>query len=97
VGASLGWMGLRLTRFETSLGETFYTPNATLGVGVTLIFIGRLVYRLTQVVGPHDPATRAASLQNPLTLAVFGLTAGYYICYYIGVLVRGQRIAAQPV
>lgn len=87
----LGWLGLRLTRFDLSSEEKFYTPNTALGLAVTVLFVGRIVYRVVTVFGT-DRATdmSPSTFQNPLTLLVFGLTAGYYITYYVGVYFRGR-------
>jgi hypothetical protein len=87
----LGLLGLRLTRFELSAEEKFYTPNTILGVAVTLLFVGRIVYRMVALFGPDRAAGMPPSpFQNPLTLFIFGLTAGYYITYNVGVFLRGR-------
>ncbi|OWQ85687.1 hypothetical protein CDN99_21655 [Roseateles aquatilis] len=49
VGAGLGLYGHRLTRFEITPQGAFYTPNAHLGIALSLLFIGRLAYRLASV------------------------------------------------
>jgi hypothetical protein len=88
----LGLFGLRLTRFDFSNGQQFYTPNTALGLAVTLLFIGRIIYRVVTLLGAsHVDGPPPSVFQNPLTLLVFGLTAGYYITYYFGVLSRGQK------
>lgn len=94
VGAALGVLGLRLTRFEKSGEQIFYIPNSILGISITLLFIGRLAYRIAFLVsaGPGE-AARSSMVQNPLTLAFFGLTAGYYVVYNIGVLIHGRKVA----
>ena len=48
-GAALGRLGLRLTRFEQTPLGLFYTPNAHLGVALSLLFLGRLIYRVFQL------------------------------------------------
>jgi len=87
-GALLGVFGLSKTRFEPTPEGLFYTPNAHLGIALSLLFVGRIAYRLFEIytAGPavhHDMSDFARS---PLTLAVFGLLAGYYISYAIGLL-----------
>jgi hypothetical protein len=88
-GAALGVLGLRKTRFER-IGsgvstEFFYTPNAHIGVLVSLLFVGRLLYRGYEfyVLGTAQPQDFASS---PLTLLVFGVLAGYYTTYAAGLL-----------
>jgi hypothetical protein len=91
----LGLFALRLTRFELGAEEKFYTPNAIIGIAVTLLFIGRLAYRISTIfTAPPIDGPPPSTFQNPLTLVVFGITAGYYITYYTGVFLRG-RAAAQ--
>lgn len=84
-GFLLGWRGLRLAQFErTSEGE-FCRPNTQLGIALTVLLVARLAYHL--LAGSGSP-TPALSMQSPLTLGLFGVTAGYYIAYYAGVLRR---------
>ncbi len=51
----LAWLGLRLTKFETTPEGKFYTPNTALGVAVIVLFVGRLVYRVFALYGAPDP------------------------------------------
>ena len=85
LGALLGMFGLRKTRFERVGSEFFYTPNAHIGVLVSLLFVGRLLYRGYEfyVLGTAQPQDFASS---PLTLLVFGVLAGYYTMYAAGIL-----------
>jgi hypothetical protein len=93
-GAALGYLGLRLTRFETTADGDRYIPNPWIGAVLTALLMGRVAYRFI-VAGPamadaaqqHGPAFG----DSPLTLVVFGLTVGYYIAYYIGLLVHHKR------
>jgi hypothetical protein len=91
-GAALGRFGLAKTRFDATPGGLFYTPNAHLGVALSLVLVARIVYRLVEIYasGPLTPHGMNDFARSPLTLAVFGLLAGYYICYAIG-LVRWRR------
>ncbi|MDB5935966.1 MAG: hypothetical protein JWQ01_3310 [Massilia sp.] len=84
-GAALGVLGLRKTRYEHIGSEFFYTPNAHIGVLVSLLFVGRLLYRGYEfyVLGTAQPQDFASS---PLTLLVFGVLAGYYTTYAAGIL-----------
>jgi hypothetical protein len=87
-GGVLAVYGLRLTRFERTAQGLFYTPNAYLGVALSLLLIGRVLYRLMQVYS-GDVLTAAASsdfVRTPATLAIFGTLAGYYVAYAIGLL-----------
>ena len=86
-GALLGLFGLRKTQFERTGDGFFYTPNAHLGLALSLLFAVRVAFRLVQ---PQDSGEFASS---PLTLGVFGLLAGYYVAYAIG-LVRWRAQAS---
>ena len=87
-GAALGLAGLRLTKFDTTEAGHFYKPDTRIGVAISLLLIGRLAYRfwvlrdVTAAPG-HPPA-----MQSPLTFFVVGLTFGYYIVYYTGLLLH---------
>jgi hypothetical protein len=91
-GALLAVYGLRLTRFEPTPHGLFYTPNAHLGIALSLVFLGRILYRMFEVfslqaAGASGPPSFTRS---PLTLAVFGILAGYYMTYSLG-LIRWRR------
>jgi hypothetical protein len=90
-GGALAVYGLRKTKFEVVPGMIYYTPNAHLGIALSLLFVGRIIYRFVEVYSmAPGTATGADFARSPLTLAVFGLLAGYYIGYAIG-LVRFRR------
>ena len=88
LGALLGVFGLSKTRFEPTLQGLFYTPNAHLGIALSLLFVGRIAYRLFEVYVVESTVRHGMGdfARSPLTLAVFGLLAGYYISYAIGLV-----------
>lgn len=89
VGVGLGVYGLRLTRFEATPAGLFYTPNAHLGIALSLLFIGRIAYRAAQLflLAPAGaPPSTDAFMRSPWTLLIFGTLAGYYVCYAVGLL-----------
>ena len=88
-GVLLGVYGHTKTRFEHTSEGLFYTPNAHLGIALSALFTGRIVYRLYEI---YANAGAAPSLANPLTLGLFGLLAGYYVSYAIGLLRWRQRV-----
>lgn len=93
-GAVLGYFGLKHTKFEVTSEGRFYTPHTYIGLAVTALFIGRLLYRyLGMYNGLVPPANTGQDLaaiyrHNPSTLAVIGALVGYYVLYYVGVLQR---------
>lgn len=98
-GVALGLWGLRLTRFERKDDGVHYIPHSWFGIGIAALLVGRLIYRF-MVFSPaaqqaaQNTAPFAIYQRSPLTLALFGLLVGYYVCYYIGVLRAAKK---QPV
>jgi hypothetical protein len=100
VGAVVGWFALRHTEFEATPVGYFYTPHLYIGIAVTALFVGRLLYRVALVydrtsagAGGGTPAPD----NNPLTLGILFLTASYYVVYCTGLLQwlrRAQRAAS---
>jgi len=96
-GVVLAWFGLKHTQFEVTPEGRFYTPHTYIGAFVSILFLGRILYRffglysagqsLTQTGG--DPF--AAYQKSPLTLAIFGVLVGYYVAYYAGLLMRSRE------
>jgi hypothetical protein len=97
VGAAVGWFALRHTEFEATPEGYFYTPHLYIGIAVTSLFVGRILYRFALLysvagsIGTDKPAP--APDNNPLTLGILFLTAGYYIVYCTGLLrwLRGAQ------
>ena len=98
LGIALGMLGTRLTRFEATPAGLFYTPNTHLGIALSLLLVLRVCYRFV-VLQMNGAAADAQSMQlgsSPLTMAIFGTLAGYYLTYAIGLLRWRARVAAQP-
>jgi len=99
LGVALGVYGLRLTTFEATPQALFYTPNAHLGIALSLLMFGRVAYRMAQLYGVVASASAAAPTEffrSPLTLAIFGTLAGYYATYAIGLLRWRRRVGVTP-
>jgi len=88
VGAALAVTALRLTRFEVTPDGLFYTPNAPLGIALTVLMVGRIGYRMYEVwsMGPMLARDNTEFIRSPITLVIFGVLAGYYIAYAIGLV-----------
>jgi hypothetical protein len=88
IGSLLGHFGQRRTRFEATPQGLFYTPNAHLGIVLSLLFVARIIYRFVEIYAfePTVPQGMDDFARSPLTLAVFGLLAGYYVTYAIGLV-----------
>jgi len=92
-GGVLAVYGLRKTRFEPTPHGLFYTPNAHLGIALSLLFVARIVYRFIEIyaLGTVPMENGAVDFaRSPLTLVVFGILAGYYMGYAVG-LVRWRN------
>jgi hypothetical protein len=93
-GTALGFYGLRLTKFEQTPLGLFYTPNAHLGIALSLLFVARIGYRAAQLYLATGAIQEAPNsfVRSPLTLLIFGTLAGYYVAYAVGLL-RWRRRA----
>ena len=98
VGIGLGLLGTRLTKFEATPAGLFYTPNAHLGIALSLLFVAKLAWTFVmprlQGAGGDPHSMRAAA--TPLTMAIFGMLAGYYVTYAIGLLRWRAQVTSQP-
>jgi len=100
VGVALALWGASRTRFESSNGRRYYVPHTYTGIAVSLLFVGRLVYRLAQSSGALSAAgggtaptaAPVATMRSPLTMAIFFVLIGYYVCYYSWVLWKSRHI-----
>ena len=98
VGIALGLLGTRLTKFEATPAGLFYTPNAHLGIALSLLLVLRLGYRfvtLQAIGGNVDPHAMQVG-SSPLTMGLFGMLAGYYVTYAIGLLRWRAQVTGQP-
>jgi len=98
IGVGLAVYGLRHTKYENTAEGLYYTPNAHIGIALSLLLAGRIAYRFFQmyvssaaVAQPPQDFTR-----SPLTLLIFGTTAGYYAWYALGLLRWHRSVAKEP-
>jgi len=87
LGAPLGFWGLRLTKFETTDEGHFYIPNTHIGIVLSVLVAGRMIYRMWQL-NAMAAGSQPQMFQSPLTMFILGLTLGYYLVYRIGLLVH---------
>jgi hypothetical protein len=103
LGLVLALYAIAHTKFEVTPEGRFYTPNLYIGMTVTALFIGRIIYRFIAVYpvlhgavqqaqqNPQMQMDPFASYQHsPLTLGLYFLLAGYYICYYAGIIIKSR-------
>jgi hypothetical protein len=99
-GAALALLGLKHTQFEVTPEGHFYTPHTYIGLAVTALFLGRIVYRYSAVLaspqaqpGPPNPNPFAAYQNSPWTAGIFGVLVAYYILYYVGILLKSRTLS----
>jgi hypothetical protein len=99
-GVALGLVGLRLTKFETTEEGHFYTPDTRIGVAISLVLTGRIIYRFAILKDTNDAVAAGhpptGSQLTPLTFFIAGLTVGYYMVYYIGLFVHTHDKTPAP-
>lgn len=104
IGIALGLWAIVHTKFEATPEGRFFRPNGYIGMAVVALLIGRLLYRFAVVYpvihGAMHQAAQNPQLQtnpfatyerSPLTLGIYFILAGYYICYYVGVLIKSRE------
>ncbi len=100
VGAALGHLALRHTRFEVTAQGRYYTTHTYIGLLITALFVGRIVYRMLSIypamqsVGQVNETFFEGYHKSPLTLAILGVLIGYYVLFNIGVLRKSREPVA---
>ncbi len=96
IGVGLAVYGLRLTKFENQPDGLYYTPNAHIGIALSLLFAGRVAYRMIQLYGSSNGLSEpsAAFVSSPITLLIFGTLVGYYVWYAIGLIRKHRSLIA---
>jgi hypothetical protein len=108
-GVALALWGAARTRFRRIDNQLYYVPHTYTGVAVSLLFLGRLIYRFLQIfaathasgtpgLNPVDRAFAPAGMvRSPLTVGLFFVLIGYYVCYYGVVLWQSKRVAVEDI
>jgi len=99
-GVVLGMLALKLTRFEIDGRNDCYFSNPWIGMALTALFLGRLLYRLMVLYPEMTQGASggyAAYQRSPLTMMILGLLLGYYIAYYVGLLIHHRRVTAYSI
>ena len=100
-GIALALWGASRTKFVRDGGALFYLPHTYTGLAVSALILGRIVYRFAQLYPagglspPGSPAldAQAAMVKSPLTVGLFFVLIGYYVCYYGRVLWKSRRVS----
>jgi hypothetical protein len=99
-GIALALWGASRTRFIRDGDRLFYLPHTYTGIAVSALVLGRIVYRLAglyatggfPIPGNPAPDAHADMAKTPLTVGIFFVLIGYYVCYYGRVLWKSKRI-----
>jgi len=100
VGIGLALWGASRTRYVRDGGRLFYIPHTYTGITVSALLLARILYRFAAIyttgglsvpVGPA-PGTPEAMVKTPLTLGLFFVLIGYYVCYYSRLIWKSKRI-----
>ena len=93
-GALLAGFALRHTHAEVIEGKRFYTPNPWIGGALSLLLVGRLVWRMGSGGFAAMTGGGAAGQQaSPLTLGIGAMLVGFYVVNSIGLFVQMRRLA----
>jgi hypothetical protein len=90
-GVGAAWYGLRRTSFERRQDGVYYTPNLYVGLAVSALFLARLIYVLA-VYGFSAFSDPQQAPYHPVTGVIAFLFIGYYVAYYVGVILRSREI-----
>ncbi|GMA64348.1 hypothetical protein NZD89_03185 [Alicyclobacillus fastidiosus] len=105
IGGIIAYISARTTKFEMRNGRWGYLQHLWIGIGLIILFIGRLAFRFIeisqdvgkiqqqQVSGQNQLA--AQSFSDPWTAGVFMLLVAYYIGYFIFLLRKAREFENQ--
>jgi hypothetical protein len=98
-GVILSYYAIKHLRFEKRVDGWYYRTHLWIEVGVLVLFLSRIVYRLLSVYMQSSgtyPAAGADPMQNmekdPLTAGIFFLIISYYIRYFIFLLRKEKQL-----
>jgi len=104
-GIAVGFWGARRTRYQNYAGRLHYIPHTYTGIAVSLLFIGRLVFRFfswnamnhAAAVDPAQSFAPSMMVRSPLTFGLFYVLVGYYVCYYTLVLRKSKHLGPEDI
>jgi hypothetical protein len=92
-GCALGFLGLAVTRWESTPQTLHYTPNAMLVLLVTLLVTARIVYGFWRSWHAWNAGLGSfgAAFGIAQSMAAGAVVLGYYLTYWMGVRRRLRR------
>jgi hypothetical protein len=94
LGATLGAFAIRHTQMGWFEGKRCYTPNPWIGAALSLLLVGRLLWRAGSGVFGAG-AQQMTQNASPLTLAIGSTLIAYYIVQGIGLSLAMRRLARE--
>ncbi|WP_427912846.1 hypothetical protein ACPWT1_19810 [Ramlibacter sp. MMS24-I3-19] len=93
-GVGLALLALRHAQFERTADGIFYKPDVRIGLGLSVLLVGRVVWRVVELAHSPNPLAESpdAFIQSPATLVVLGTLIGYYGLYAAGLLRERRRL-----
>lgn len=100
VGLVIGLLALRFTQMGRDENGVWYVPNLYLGIGLIALLIARFVYEYVVIFPQLKKQMAAAAAAHgtvpalpaqPVLHGILFLVIGYYVSYYLGLLVRARR------
>jgi hypothetical protein len=91
-GVALAAWGAKRTRYVKYGGRLYYVPHTYTGIAVSLLVLGRIVYRGVEIYMAGADSAQRSAVRNPLTVALLFVLIGYYVFYYSRVLWKSKRV-----
>ncbi|GMA50091.1 hypothetical protein GCM10025857_14480 [Alicyclobacillus contaminans] len=104
IGGIIAYISARTTKFEMRDGRWGYLQHLWIGIGLIVLFIGRLAFRFIEIsqevgnihqqqAGQNQMA--AQSFSDPWTSGIFMLLVAYYIGYFVFLLRKARQLESQ--
>ena len=99
VGLVIALVALRFTQMGRDEKGVWYVPNLYLGIGLIALLIARYVYEYVvffpqfkkQMLAAQTHGTAMVLPSQPVLHGILFLVLGYYVIYYLSLLIRVRR------
>lgn len=100
VGTVLAFYSSKITRFEQRDEHLYYMPNVWIGAAVSLLFIGRLLFRMfslysdgaLQGTSSDSAQSMSQAMGNSWTAGLLLIMFAYYTLYYFILLSNHKKL-----
>jgi len=97
LGVGLGVWSAGRTRFLMHGGRLQYVPHTYTGIVVSLLFLGRLAFRVAQAYTGSQAFAPTSMVSSPLTIGIFFVLVGYYLWYYAWMLWKSKHLQPEDI